>query len=64
MAGKIILALAALLWAWWAYEFIPLYRHPEHFKAIEFLLAKCWAAVFTALTVLGLWLALRNTITP
>jgi F0F1-type ATP synthase membrane subunit a len=64
MAGKIILGLVALLWAWWTYENISLYRHPEHFKAIEFLLAKCWAVVFTAMTVVGLWLESRKRMRP
>ena len=42
MAGKIILGLAAILWAYWTYESTPLFRHPEHYKAEEFFLMKCW----------------------
>lgn len=64
MAGKIILLLAVLTWGYWAYEFIPMHKHPERFKGEEFVLVKCWAVMAIALTVTGIGLVLRKSRAP
>ena len=55
-----ILALPAILWAYWAYETIRMLANPQSFKAEEWVFVRCWAVAAAIATALGLLVLLRR----